>query len=342
MNEKEILQRKDLVDKYLNKKKYLCLMDTLFYNVDDISIYIRLDYTKKNATYRINWVNLTTMEDKKVEYWLNTSLIYPSMVDKIKKLIADNGMVEDYIDKDKIDSKIIINSYLTDYKYNKKTFEFKRYIPKCWQFLADILLVLFEAMPRYIYPLFQITTEKLISPATNCVFNFDLKKDSIDTLFNEEIIQRGIKYYAEKRVLFLEKSDIFYNSVVSGSKNYLVSIINNEKTKEVQMTCNCPYDGFCKHIYATLLAIKNKEEHRFYKIARIDESKNIVDNLKIFNYLLCVGIVDDYFVVVQNFDFVFVPILENNKLNFKIVEDDDKKTLEKQLNKYLKKQKVKL
>ena len=336
MNEKELLQKKKLVDKFLKKKKYLCLLDALFYNVDGVSVYIRLDYNPKNSTYKIDWINLSSMEDKRVEHWINSNLIYPSMVDKIKGIIASNGITKDYNDNDKIDSKVIINSYLKDYECNRKTFEFHRYIPKCWKFLADLLLVIFDGMPKYLFPLFQITVEKIIIPDTNCVFNFDLKKDDIDKLFNYEIIQRGKKYYDDKKILFLEKTNDCYNSIVEGSQKYLVSIINKDKTKEIQMTCNCPCDGFCKHIYATLLAIKNKEEHRFYKIANYDDS-NIMDTVKNFNYLLCVDIVDDCFIVVDNFTLAAIPILKDNKLTFKVLEDDEKKTLEKKLNKCLKK-----
>ena len=337
MNEKEILQKKDLVDKYLNKKKYLCLLDAFFYNIDGISIYIRLDYNHKNATYKIDWVNLSAMEDNKVENWLNCNLLYPTMVDKIKGIIASNGMVDEYNDKSTFNSKVIINSYLKDYKYNINTFEFKRYIPNTWMFLADVLFIIFDGMPKYMYSLFQILIERIIEPDINCAFNFDLKKDNIDKLFYDEIIEKGKKYYKEKRVKFLEKQNDCYNSVVSGTKDYLVSIIYKEDTKEIQMSCNCPCESFCKHIYATLLAIKNKEEHKFFKISHIDDDKNIIDNIKNFNYLLCVGIVDDYFVIVDNFDFAFIPILKDNKLLFKIVEDDGKKSLEKALNKYLRK-----
>ena len=333
----EIIERKKLVDKYLNKKKNICLLDVLFYNIENISVYLRLDYVSKYSMYRINWIILSSMEDNKIEYWLNTNLIYPSMVDKIKTLIASNGITEDFVDKDKIDSKVIINSYLTDYECNRKTFEFNRYVPKCWSFLADVLSILFEGMPRHMYTIFQISIEGLIEPDINCVFNYDLKNDNIDNLFDEETIKIGKEYYKDGRILFLEKDNDFYKSVVNGTQKYLVSIASKEDTKEVQMSCNCQVNGFCEHIYASLLAIKNKEVKKYYKIAHIDDNKNIIDNIKNFNYLLCVDIVDDYFVVIDNFDFALIPILNNNKLQFKIIEDDDKKTLEKKLNKYLKK-----
>ena len=33
------------------------------YNINNLSLYIRLDYVKKSQTYRINWVNLGLMKD---------------------------------------------------------------------------------------------------------------------------------------------------------------------------------------------------------------------------------------------------------------------------------------
>lgn len=337
MEKKEILQKKELVDKYLNKRKFLCLLDVFFYNVENLSVYIRLDYNPKNATYLIHWINISAMEDNKIENWLNSNLIYPSLIDKIKNIIASNGIVEDYKEDLKIDSKVTINSYLKDYKYNRNTFEFNRYIPTCWMFLADVLLIVFEGMPRYMYSLFQILVEKIIEPSTNCAFIFDLKNGDINQLFEKQIIERGKKYYKEDRIKFIEKQDDCYSCIVRGTTNYLVSIINKEDTKEVQMSCNCQYEGFCKHIYAALLAIKSNDEHKFFKISYIDGDKSLIDNIKNFNYLLCIGIVDDFFVVVDNLDLAFIPILKDNKLLFKIVEDDNNKTLEKQLNKYLKK-----
>lgn len=342
MKEKEMLQKKELVDKYLKKKKYICLFDIYFYNIDEVSLYMRLDYDKNSNTYRINIVNLSSMENKKVESWLNSNLIYPSMVHEFKNIIANNGIVEDYIDNDNINSKVIINSYLTDYEYTKKSFTFKRYIPKCWQFLAEALYILFDAVPRYQYSLFQILLEGLIEPDTNCVFKFDLEKDNIDNLFNKKDIISGKEIFDNKKVRFLEKVNNTYYSVISGKQEHLVSIINNYNNKEVQMSCNCFNQGFCKHIYATLLAIKNKKEKKFFKIAKINNDKNVIDNLKEFNYYLCADIVEDYFVVVNNLEYLLLPILDNKTLAYKIIEDDENKTLEKKLNSYLKKHKIDL
>lgn len=337
MNEKEIIKKKELVDKYLKKNKYLCLFDTFFYNIDNLSLYLRLDYIHKTNTYRISWVNLGAMTSNKVEDWINSSLVYPTLVDNLKNVIGRNGIVKDYIDKDKIDSKVIINSYLKDYNCNKKTFEFKRYIPKCWEFLSEALFIIFEGMPKYLYPLFQIMIEKIIIPDINSIFVYDLKKDNYDELFSTKSIDDGINIYNSNKIKFIEKNNQIINSIICDSKDYLVTIINNEKTKEVQMNCSCQSNTFCKHMYATLYAMKNKKEIKFYKITHVDDEKNVIDNLKNFNYLLCIGIKDDYFMVVKDFKLLFLPIIQNNKVLYKIIEDDNKKSLEKQLNNYIKK-----
>lgn len=336
MNE-ELLEKKKLIDKYFSKTKSKLLFDILFINIDNITLYIRLDLMTKANTFRLFWINLTAMNTKKVEDWVNTNLMYPSLVERFKNIMVSNRNIKDFIDKDKIDSKVIINSYFTDYETNARTFEFKRYIPKCWDFLADALFIIFDGMPRYLYPIFQIVVEKLIDPGKNCVFVFDLKKDKIDNIFDPVVISKGKEYYEHNKIVFIEKQDNTTYSVIKGTKDYVVSIISNNDTKEVQFTCDCEYPHLCKHIYATLLAMNKKEEKKFYKIAYVDSDKNIMDNIKNFSYFFCADIYEDYFVVIENNTFRLYPIIENNKLNFRIIEDDDKKYLERKLKAYLKK-----
>ena len=334
----EIEEKKLKVDKILKKKKHLCLMDMLFKDQDNYAFYVRLDYDKNIYAYKVIWVNLTQMDMKKAENWISSNLIYPYEVDRIKELFAKNGITEDYIDRDKINSRCVINSYITNYECNRKTFEFKRYIPKCWEFLADALYILFDSMPRYCYVLFQIMIERLINPSINGVFVFDLEHDDFNKLFDPLIIKRGLKYYEDERVIFIEKHEKTYYATVRGMQDYLVTIQRNKETLEIQMNCTCKYPSFCKHMYATLMAIKNGDEKKYFKIAYIDKNKNIFDNLKDFNYFLCTGIKDDYFEIVDDVDYNYLPIIYNNKLNFKIVEDNKKHDLEKELNKYLEKE----
>ena len=90
MDEKLIYKKKKLIKKYLKRKSYLPLFDILFEYVDNTSNYIRLDYVKKDGTYRVTWVNISLMNTNKVESWINSNLIHPSKVDEFKQIIASN------------------------------------------------------------------------------------------------------------------------------------------------------------------------------------------------------------------------------------------------------------
>ena len=274
------------------------------------------------------------MNTNKVSTWINSALIHPSKVDEFKAIIANNGVSLDYIDNDNIDSLVTVTSYLTNYENNKKVFEFKRYIPSCWKFLADAIYILFNYMPKYMYPMFQILVQKIVEPRLSSLFAFDFEKDDYKKLFNDAVIEKGENYYKDKRVVYLENFNNALYSVVRGESDYLVSIIHNDDVNELQLSCTCPADHFCKHMYAAIKAYKNKEVKKFYKIAYVNE--DVLESIKNFNYFLCIGIYQDFFIVIQDDNYSLLPILNDNKLNMKIIEDDDKKSLEKELNKYLK------
>ena len=332
MEEKEILYKKDLIDKYFNKLKYQKIADIFIYNVENLSLYIRLDYIKKNATYRVSWVNITAMNSKDVKYWVNTNLVYPSKVENFKNILLDNIDASDLIDDDEINSMVTINTYLG---ILPKTYMFKRYIPSSHEFLADALFIIFDNMPKYMYSMFQIFIEKLVNPEINSLFAFDINKDNFDDLFDINTIKLGKKYLTDNKIMFIESENNITYAVVRDESDHLVSINYDDTKKEVEMSCTCENNHFCKHMYATLLAKKEGINKKFYKISFVDENMSMVENLKNFNYLLCSGIIDDYLIVVDINKFAFLPILDNGKMRFKIIEDDDKHTFEKTINKYM-------
>lgn len=84
--------------------------------------------------------------------------------------------------------------------------------------------------------------------------------------FNYQIRQRGKEYYNKGKVTSVVKSDNTFISKVkgSGSNEYNVLITLNKEDEEdefdyIDYECDCPYDYSCKHIFATILAIRNKE-----------------------------------------------------------------------------------
>lgn len=81
--------------------------------------------------------------------------------------------------------------------------------------------------------------------------------------FDYQIKQRGKDYYNNGNIKSIIKSGNLFKSKVEGSRGneYNVSIrINDDKELDfIDYECDCPYEYPCKHIYATMLAIKNKE-----------------------------------------------------------------------------------
>ena len=77
--------------------------------------------------------------------------------------------------------------------------------------------------------------------------------------FGYQIKERGKYYYESGHIINIYKDGNKYYAKVRGTKDepYIVTVQNNEY--EVEYECNCPYEYPCKHEYAVLKAISNKE-----------------------------------------------------------------------------------
>ncbi len=83
-------------------------------------------------------------------------------------------------------------------------------------------------------------------------------QDRIRDLCTEQSYQRGMRYYQEGRVKIMDASSSRIVATVIGTQSYRVEIDLDKFSAD----CNCPYDfeGYCKHIAATFLAIDNEQE----------------------------------------------------------------------------------
>ena len=92
--------------------------------------------------------------------------------------------------------------------------------------------------------------------------DINLFNGNIDMLFPSVIISRGKEYFKDKMVYNCIKNDDIYTGYVQGSNpsdEYRVSISVDEHDNIKSMSCTCPYEANCKHEYATILYIRNKE-----------------------------------------------------------------------------------
>ncbi len=85
--------------------------------------------------------------------------------------------------------------------------------------------------------------------------------DKIKELCTKASFERGQRYFEEGRVKIREVSPSKVTAMVAGTSNYKVEV-NLEEEEDISATCTCPYDweGYCKHIVATLLAVVEGRE----------------------------------------------------------------------------------
>ena len=112
--------------------------------------------------------------------------------------------------------------------------------------------------------------------------------------FLPQIVERGEDYYLDGKVLScIKDGDRKYIARVEGSSNNVYEVVVYNTDFGVEHYCDCPYDGACKHSYAVLKAISNKEyktvtlkEEIEYKTADIREVLTKIPAEDIKKYLL--------------------------------------------------------
>ena len=312
------------------------LFDLYLENYHNFYIYIRLDYYKKLKSYKLSWIDLANISNKDIANTISYEYIPLGIIGELEQ-IAKNIKINKYEKITKDEYKVTINNNLFN---NKFTFIFNRYIPKELNILFNLLVVIFDNLPRKLNSFLEELGAEIIGNTKKYEyteeFDFDLFNDDIDKLFDYQVIERGKEYHKEGRVFFLEKIKDRYFAVVGG-KNilYVVIIKYDEENKKTSVYCSCPCEYYCKHIYAVILAIRNNQLRKFYKITHNSDDLNLLDRVMNFNFLLTIGIDDqgNNYLVIEDGQLKLLPVLNNNgKSEWIVLEDDEKETLTKRLN----------
>ena len=323
--EYDVLSRIKMIKKHYQKNKLI--LDLQLYYYDGYNIYIRIDYIKKLKIYRLSWFDLDDLSYYSVEqiesYTYLTKDMIDSIIDFLKNKEGDNDDIN--LEEDQVILKVYPNNL---------TYTFNKYIPKNLAFLSRIFIMIFNNMPRnYQELLFKLHAE-LMNDVTRYEykkeFNFDLFNDDINKIFALQIIERGKNYYEENKVKFLEKIDEErFFAVVEGTDNYLVVIKYNDENKKMQVYCSCPCEFYCKHIYAVILAIRNSNFKRFYKIYYKNPNVSLMQRVANYDYQLCMGIIEKNFLIVNNDgEIELIPIFDSKgKCNWQVLEDDEDMSL---------------
>ncbi len=164
--------------------------------------------------------------------------------------------------------------------------------------------------------------------------------------FSYQIKERGKVYYEEGRIEGLYKSGDKYFAQINGNGFEPYNVTINFNYEDVEYSCDCPYEFPCKHEYAVLIAISNKEYQEVELKAKIKEKVETIQAIiekipaeELKEYFLSKCGLDNAVVNIPSFYSYFRKYLPNqsyeyyyNNLYNSIMIDEDYEFLS---NKYL-------
>ena len=318
-------------NKYYHKDKNIFEISLI--NYDSLNLYIRLDYSKKENLFFIRYLNIL---DHKFNI-KNTNQV--TLSNELGGLIVS---ILQQLTNTELDDTNETNTDLVCFtsNINKKHIEYKfnSFIPLKAIILGDIFYYLFDSMPFKYHSIFA----KLIAKINNTdykytykmPFKFDLYREKLDKVFSASTIQKGEECYKLEKVRFLERIQDSYYATVEGENGlYTVIVDYDNKTRTTTLACSCPYEYFCKHMYAVIKSIRNKETYKYYKVRYVEENADMYNKMFSQHYYLCLGIVDDKIIILLpdgSMKRLFVYDKNNNPM-FEVVEEDEDHTLSKKI-----------
>lgn len=314
-------------------------LETYFEDYNEYYVYFRIDYVKSEKCYKLRWFDLDYITSNKISKYECCEYIEDDIVEHIKELATRLAVPSNKLPVGK-DNNVTFNLNTKCVNKEKFNIKFYKYVPNNMYCLREIFEVLFMSLPKKLDTfLDEILGNNVDDFVYEKQFRFNLFKGDMCSLFDSQVTNRGETYYQEKKVVFLEKIDDRYFAVVNGNELYVVIVKYDELSHDMRVYCSCPCDFFCKHIYAVIKAIREEKFKQFYKVMIKSEYDDMYDKLMDFNYLLCIGVVDDVIGIVNDDGEVeWRPILdENGKSRWVVVEDDEKNRLVKSIMNLLEK-----
>lgn len=116
----------------------------------------------------------------------------------------------------------------------------------------------------------------------------NIYSEDINNLFDKNMIVRGINYFNNGVIDNLKENNNIYYSTLKNIDNYHIKIGLNDNNEIKSMHCDCPYEGNCKHEYAVILKIKEKNYKTNIEIEK--SNKNVLYDISINDINLVIDI----------------------------------------------------
>ncbi len=329
----------DLINKYFKKKKEMIIMELVIKDYNNSNFYMAIVFNKRLEKFKVAYIPLDVVNSSKIADYICYQFINIKTVNYIlESLNSEKDKFEDPSARNNLNENI--NNFYIEISINlaEKVYKFKttKYLPKKWIYLFDPIVIIFEHIPNIMSELcteiLSVITDSNVSIDYKSSLNFDLFNDNIDDLFEKTICKQGLEYYNNSEVKFVENVNGKYFAIV---KDHLVIIEYNSKQKVLNLYCDCKSHVPGKHIYAALMAIRNKEVKEFYKIMVVDKKEDFAKENQRAKYYLCFGTEKDTLNVIEASAKKKLPISIFENKTAKIIYDIDDK-LKKSVTKILK------
>ena len=326
----------DKINSCLMKKSHELIMSIYLCNYNGNDIYIRFDFVRKISAYKISWVDLKFLDNKKIDFYISsqivTKFLATKLIDVLDKIEEPNkAYLNDSIKGDRVE----IITYIKDKPYE---FVFDRFLPLEWKALVDPIVIIFSNLPRSMECFLNEIFGKL--DGRENIYNalkpikFNLFDDDLKDLFDEKTIIHSRKLFDIGAVSFLEKVEDKYVAVVNDYKTSVVEFIRVDD-EFVLFTCNCGKNILCEHICTALIALRNNKFNNFYKVKYVGRGISLFEKVIDGSYYLCYGVDEDKLLIISNDGNILkVPIIDKGKVVFEVLEDDDDCSLSKIINDY--------
>ncbi len=322
------------VDKNLEKvnkffKERDLILEIILKNYENYNFYIRINYMEKENFYKIFFIDLDTIFEDSIEKYIMSGPILNYLVNKI--LIISCLYTNKFKKIGNIDEANYVSLKIKN-KFIKKelSLSFNKYIPKEYNFLADIFVFVFNELPKkldiFLFELLAELTNSVKKYENNARKNFDLFNDDLKLIFDEKTRELGKIYYEKNWFKYLEKIGNNYYALIADEENYFIEVDYDKELKELKMSCSCQTNECCSHLYAVLLAIKNKKKYKkFCKVKYIDETSTLIEDILNFEFYFCIGINDKDIKIVDTYGNIMEAPLKdyNGKCNWVVLEDEE-------------------
>ena len=311
----------ELIKKYLKKKKEEVIIDLIIKDYDKSNFYIALVFNRKIDKFKVLFIPMDILEDDKIDEYCCYQFIMLSNVNYILEILNEDKELFNDEFRNKL-SDTLKSYYIeinTSIDNNDYKFITNQFIPKEWEFMFEIMVILFEHCPNIVNEL-----------CTKLLVDFNSKEDSLRYDYSLEMDIFGdslglIEGIDVNNIDFLEKINDKYYAVIED--NIFVLEYNSYK-KILNIYSDTRGEVNVQYLYAIISAIRNKLEKKFYKISVIE------DEIKT-NYL-CYGLDDNgSFKVIENNSckLISFDLMKNNSIIFNDKLDDE---LKNKIDKYMK------